>query len=427
MSDVQPFRGIHYSPARFPDISNLLAPPYDVLSDEDKQKLLQKQAHNFVDIDLPHTPPKHAGPPASYERAARTLHRWLEQGVMEQDDSPSFYVYHQAYSYHGQDYVRKMFFGRLRVTPFGDGDVFPHEQTFGGPKEDRLLLTQATACNLSPIFGLYQDEANEVARKLARTTQGPAMLEGELEPTHNKLWRVTDSALLATISELMASRPIYIADGHHRYGTSLLYRDALEKQQGKLPANHPANYVLCCFCSMEDPGLLILPTHRVLDRTAIDAHTLAADAKLEVAPVPHDDADNAIAQAAEFGPLAVVFCDQDGKLWWVHPREANILDDIVSGYSPAWRRLGVSLLHAYLLPHVIQKHTRVTEPSIQYIKSAPDAVTETRKTKGCAFLLQPNTMEELRDVCSAGDLMPQKSTFFYPKLASGMVVNSLEP
>lgn len=423
MTDVLPFRGIHYSATRFPDISNLLAPPYDVLSEEDKQALLQKQTHNFVDIDLPHTPPKQAGPTAAYERAAQTLNRWLDQGVLEHDEQPAFYVYHQTYRYGDQGFVRRMFFGRLRVVPFGEGGVFPHEQTFGGPKEDRLLLTQATKCNLSPIFGLYQDAENEVMKKLDRVTRNEPDLQGRLEPTDNKLWRVTDEALCKTVTEMMASKPVYIADGHHRYGTSMLYKEHIEKEQGALPADHPANFVLCCLCSMEDPGLLILPTHRVLDRTNLEADAIAADDGLVVKPVPHADADKAIAQCAEFGPLAMVFCDAAGKFWWVHPKRADILDDIAPDQSAAWRQMGVAVLHSYILPRIVQGAGAA--PSVQYIKNSADAVDLTTQSQGCSFLLQANTMQELRDVSAAGDLMPQKSTFFYPKLASGMLVNPL--
>jgi uncharacterized protein (DUF1015 family) len=423
MCDVRPFAGLYYNPAQ-PDIGSKLAPPYDVLSEADKQRLLARDPRNFVRIDLPHTPPKHAGPPEAYAAARTTLDEWLSSGVFVRGTAPAIYVYHQTYAHAGRNYVRKMFFARLRLEPFGTGSVYPHEQTFGGPKEDRLLLTKATACNLSPIFGLYQDADNQVARCLEKSLPGQPLLYGDLDGVRNQMWAVTDSAVISEVQQFMASKPIYIADGHHRYGTALNYQAWL-KERGELPADHPANFVLCVCCAMEDMGLLILPTHRVLPGVDVPINMLQNDPAIEVTTLP-GPAGAALESLGKLGPQALALRTADGKIYALRPKDNALLDRLEPSHSPAWRRLALSFLHAYLIDRVVTPKLKGGQPpEIHYVKNIEDAVTEARETGGSVFFMQPNTMAELRDVCNAGDLMPQKSTFFYPKLASGLVINPL--
>lgn len=427
MSTIRPLRAIRYDTTHTCDISSRLAPPYDVLSAADKQMLLNRDAHNFVKIDLPHTPPKSAGPPEAYQAARDTLQAWLADGTMVQDPRPAIYVYHQLYRYGDVDYVRKMFFARLRLEAFGSGNIFPHEKTFGGPKEDRLCLTQATAANLSPIFGLYEDAHNEIAQRLEQARPSQPLATGTLGETESRLWSVSNERVVADVTRLMGPRAIYIADGHHRYGTGLLHRDWLTAQQGALPEDHPANFVLCVFCAMEDHGLLILPTHRVLPGVQASVEMLRADEQLEVSPLETFGPDEAVRALGRFGPQAVAFHDTAaGGYAAVRPRAADILDTLEPEHSLAWRRLGLAFLHAYLLERLVSPQLCGGEsPAVQYVKAAADAVKTAADTAGTVFLMQPTTMEEMRSVCSAGDLMPQKSTYFYPKLASGLVVNPL--
>jgi uncharacterized protein (DUF1015 family) len=427
MSTIRPFCAIRYATTeKNPDVSRRLAPPYDVLDQRGKDALLAGDPKNFVKIDLPFVPPKSAGPAEVYAAANQTLRQWLRDGTMLRDPQPRIYVYHQRYTYGGVSYTRKKFFARLRLEPFGQGSVYPHERTFGGPKEDRLALMKATQVNLSPIFGLYEDAKNEVSQLLEQGLPAP-IARGTLDGVESILWGLEDAAKIARVQQLLQPKPIYIADGHHRYGTGLLYRDWLTQQQGPLPAEHPANYVLCVFCAMEDPGLLILPTHRVLGGVKLGPEVFGPDAQLELKPLDAPNPDAAIRNLAAFGPQALgLFDGASGRYQIIRPRAAEILDKLEPDHSPAWRRLGLAFLHAYLLERVVTpKVCGGKEPKIEYIKSAPDAVAAARQNGGTAFLLQSTTMEEMRGVCSAGDLMPQKSTYFFPKLASGLVVNPL--
>lgn len=422
MSIVRPFAAIRYA-AR--DLSALLAPPYDVLTADDKAALLRRDRRNFVAVDLPHVPPKSAGPDQAYQAAARTLAGWLADGTLVRDAKPAVYVYHQRFQHGDERFVRRMFFARLRLEPFGSGSVFPHEQTFGGPKEDRLCLMRATRANLSPIFGLYEDPGNAVAAMLAAQVGAEPVSHGTLDGVDNRLWAVTDPQAIADVQRLLADRPTFIADGHHRYGTALLYRDELARG-GPLPAEHPANYVLCVFCAMDDPGLLILPTHRVLhEARTLTSADLARDARLRVERLAASGADACLAELAARGPQAVGFWSAAERAYFaVQPQDAGILDSLEPGRSAAWRRLGLAFLHRYLIE--VTAAAAGAASAISYVKSASDAVAEAAEARACVFLLQPTRMSELRAVCQAGELMPQKSTYFFPKLASGLVINPLE-
>lgn len=428
MSIVRPFAAIRFAAPPGGDISTKLAPPYDVLDQAGKDALLARDADNFVRVDLPVAPAKSAGPPEAYTACDAQLRAWLSSGVMVRDAAPAIYVYHQRYTHAGRDYLRKKFFARLRLEPFGEGSVFPHERTFGGPKEDRLALTKATRANLSPIFGLYEDSANELSAFLERACPSTPLARGTLDGVESILWGVSDAAAIDRVATFMAGKSIYIADGHHRYGTGLMYRDWLRTQQGGLPDDHAANFVLCVFCAMEDPGALILPTHRVLPQLRVPESEFRSAMQIDVAPLAATSADAAIVELRKHGPQAIAWLDGvDGRYHVLKPRSADILDSIATDHSPAWRRLGLAFLHAFVLDCIVRpKLLRGEEPTIHYVKAAADAAAEARETAGTAFLMQPTTMEEMRAVCSAGDLMPQKSTFFYPKLASGLVVHSLE-
>ncbi|MCA9243801.1 MAG: DUF1015 domain-containing protein [Phycisphaerales bacterium] len=418
MADIRPFRAIRYTSGA---LSDVLAPPYDVLDQADRDALVARDANNFVVIDLPHIPPKNAGPAEVYEKAAKTLQDWLDSGVMKQDERPAIYVYHQQYEHAGRAYTRKMFFARLKLEEFGKGSVFPHEQTFGGPKEDRLALMKTTRAQLSPIFGLYPDAENAVAQRLERGLAKPTA-EGVLDGVDSRLWVVTDQATIDATSAAMADKPIYIADGHHRYGTALLYRE-WKRQKGDVGN---ADYVLTVFCAMEDPGALILPTHRVLAETHVPLATLAADANLRLEPLSGANADNIDGVLAKLGPQAVAVFDPEKGWHSLLPAKADLLDSLEPGHSEAWRRLALAVLHAYVLDRVITaKACGGTAPKIEYIKSTAAAVDYAKSHKTTAFVMQASTMSELRDVCGANDLMPQKSTYFYPKLASGLVINPL--
>lgn len=414
MAEIAPFQAIRYDFDRLRgDLSGVLAPPYDVLDESDKSSLLARSARNIVAIDLPHVPPKSAGPIEAYRGAAEQLSAWLGDGTLIRESPPALYVYHQRFEHEGVFYTRRMFIARARLHPFSDGVILPHEQTFGGPKEDRLALMKATQCQLSPIFGLYHDPEDAVAQALQAAVKPLPQAAGTLDDVENALWVVRDPAIVDQVIRRMADKRIYIADGHHRYGTALLYRDFLAEEAGQpLAEDHPAHHVMFVLANMEDKGCLILPYHRALAEMALGTLEEAWAAGTE--PAPPEEADLRVVDGRT-GRQATLKFTRRAMLARLEPEK-----------PAAWQQLDAAYLHRYLLDELLKSKIGA-DPKVVYVKSEEDAKKVARERAGVAVLLKATPIAQLLAVCEAGGLMPQKSTFFYPKLATGLTMYSLRP
>ncbi|MBI4717350.1 MAG: DUF1015 domain-containing protein [Planctomycetes bacterium] len=413
MADVAPFRAVRYDFDRLHgDLSAVLAPPYDVLDAKDKDALLRRNEQNIVAVDLPHVPPKSAGPPAAYERSAQLISQWLDAGVLVREAAPALYPYHQRFTHGGHSFTRRMVIARLRLQPFSDGVILPHEQTFGGPKEDRLALMKATRCNLSPIFGLYRDPQDRIGALFAAAVADKPAATGVLDDVENRIWIVRDAGTIGGVVQALSTQKVYIADGHHRYGTALMYRDWLRKQSvDGLGDDHPSNYVMFVLASMDDPGCLILPYHRALADVALS--TVQAAWAPGVEEVPPDKAD-LLLEDGRTGKRASLRFTNRPALASLEPNE-----------SPAWQALDTAYLHRYLIDGLLREKLSA-DPKVRYAKSEEDARRTAREQAGVALLLKPTPMEHLRAVSEAGGLMPQKSTYFHPKLATGLTIHPLD-
>ena len=418
MADITPFRALRYDFQSLDSkVSDRIAPPYDILDQSDKDRLLTRSDRNIVAVDLPHVPPKSLGPPEAYESAAVILDGWTKDGTLVREQAPAFYVYHQVFEHDGRSYTRRAFFTRLRLEPFSTGSVLPHEQTFGGPKEDRLALMKTTRTNLSPVLALYRDPNDEVALAFASSIERPPDAVGTLNNVQNRLWIVSDSAVVNRIVRAFADRKIYIADGHHRYITALNYRDWLaERTKAGLSTDHPANFALLALASMDDAGNLLLPTHRVLtDIPDVSLDQLMQTWKPGCAETSPDQAD------------MTLFCGAGAQTKHVRFTNRAVLASLEPGMSDAWCELDVAYLHRYLIDELFTPSiSRGDTPKIRYIKTLHDAESCARNEKGIALICKPTTMSQLRSVSEAGDLMPAKSTYFYPKVVTGLVINPLE-
>jgi len=435
MAQVEGLRGVRYSLAGGCDISDRLAPPYDTISSEEQKKtLLARSEHNIVAIDLPHMPPREAGPEHLYRQAGELLERWITRNVMIRETEPASYLYRQVFRHAGRQYIRRGFIARLRLEPLGKGQVLPHEKTHSGPKEDRLLLSKFARSNLSQVFCLYEDPDNLISETLYAKANTPPTYWGELAGVRNEVWVTTDRKIQSWLTEEMSTRPVYIADGHHRYSTALMYRDYLAGQ-GALREDHPANYVSCMFVSMSEPGLLVLPTHRALLglRPFSLEHLAAALAdKFDHSWISRPEQPEELEEAVtRTGGQAFAFFNADEKRCLiVWPKEpASLLDDLAGEYSLAWRTLAVAILHSYILERVIYPRWfegNATKAGIEYFSRADELVKFVMDTPGTVGAVVPPTpVEAVRQVCTDGLLMPQKSTYFYPKLATGLVINPL--
>lgn len=419
MLELQPLQAIRYNfDALRRDISDVLAPPYDVLNDADKHALLARSDRNIVAIDLPHVPPKSEGPAAVYQSASETLCRWLDDGTLVRESSPAIYAYHQAFQHEGRSLVRRMFIARLRLEPFERGVILPHEQTFGGPKEDRLALMKATACQLSPIFGLYTDSADRVGGAFAPFVSKEPDAEGTCSGVENRLWIVTNRASIDLVASTLREQRVYIADGHHRYGTALMYRAwCAEQNGGSLPTDHPANFVMFVLASMDDPGCLILPYCRVLGDVSLSSLLDAWREGVEVVA-----GDSAAGDASKTD--LTVQEGANGRRVALRFTRREVLRTIEPDQVEPWYALDCAYLHRYLIDELLTKHLS-DKPSVYYAKSVDAAISTAEKHNGTALLTNATPMAHFRAMSEAGGLMPQKSTYFHPKLATGLAINPL--
>ncbi len=434
MAEVHPFRGWRYDISQVGSLSDVTAPPYDVINAEQQKVLYELHPCNVIRLILNRDEPGDA-PDGKYARAAGFLQRWQADGILMQEREPALYVYHQEFDWEGRKYVRKGFLGRIRLEEFGKGKVFPHEQTMSGPKADRLLLTKACRTNLSPIFGLYPDDAGAVQAPLEAAIRGvPALQSTDHLGVVHRMWPVTDAAVAGSVQQLMGALPIFIADGHHRYETALNYRNGL-KEQGKLAGdNAPANFVLMMFIGMSDPGLVIMPTHRLIsglpDLTSEKLQSLLAK-HFELRPMGKGpDAARAAWEEIEADGSQSLFgfgTAADGEWLLAGCTDPLPMQMLAADQSDDWRSLGVSLLHKLVMDHLVKDAYPGATPTFQYVHLL-DEVTASMDAKSCslAALVPPARINHVESIASQFEKMPPKSTYFYPKLLSGLVFHGLD-
>ncbi|HEX4052910.1 MAG TPA: DUF1015 domain-containing protein [Tepidisphaeraceae bacterium] len=434
MAQIRPFAGVRYSRKTWDKLSNLIAPPYDVLDEAAKRALQSKHPQNIVTVDLPHLPAKTVGPDSAYVGANDTLQSWLSAGILSRDPKPAIYPYSQTYTHGDRTFHRRGVIALVKLSPFGEGHVVPHEKTYPDAIEDRLKLTRATRMQLSPIFGLFSDPRSQVTELLYENLGKPEM-SATLDGVQNDLWTIIDSETENAATDLMGARPVYIADGHHRYTMALQYQKEIAKAHGgPLPPGHPANFCMFVLVGMQDDGLLILPTHRLIsglktfDINAMK-QLLAPVATVTDVNVTENQLPGYINDVLPKQPAATMglFDGRTRKTYQITFINPDVLKSVDPNHSPAWRQLDVAIVQRYLLDEILKpKFAGGAEPGRGYTadSKAVAAMTDGKKFQ-IALLLKSTPLRALEELGKTNEVMPPKSTFFYPKLATGMVMNPL--
>jgi uncharacterized protein (DUF1015 family) len=449
MPKVYPFHAIQYQSGRG-DVTTRIAPPYDVLDASSKAALLAKDASNIVAVDLPHTPAKALGPAQAYENAAAQLNSWLSNGTLTKRTTPAIFAYRQTTRTPSGTATSQRCGMAVCVdaVPFGPrqgGGVLPHEETFSGPKEDRMALMKATGTQLSPVFGLHADEAGKataIVRGIMKM-RAPDMTAQSGDGVLHELWTIDDAPTIASYQEALGGEDIFIADGHHRYTTGLNYLAQLEAQ-GPVAKDHPARRSMMVLVGMSDPGLIIWPTHRVLGGMAnysLEAFTKAAAEFIRTEPFSGSltALEQALEARADLGEMRFALYDFSSKTGLL---ARPITDDPLAARFPekplAWRQLVVAYIQYVLVERIAQPALNSgnaiswafphTIAEVEQIGSG----TETGAGGGKGFaqlavIVRSTPLTAVRDVSRANQLMPQKSTFFYPKLATGLFLHALHP
>ncbi len=434
MPEIQAFRGLRYDLGHVGSLSDVVAPPYDVIGPALQEELYKKHPANVVRLILNRDEPGDSDVNNRYTRAAQFLRNWRSEGLLFSEPHPTLYVYHQTFETGGQTITRRGFMARCRLERFGEGKIYPHEETMSGPKQDRLMLTRACRANLSQIFGLFPDPNSQVQEMLEKAASGvPALEATDHLGVMHRMWPVTDVSTISAVTGLMGGKPMFIADGHHRYETACNYRDELASHRGPLEAHDPANFVLMMCIGMSDPGLLVLPTHRLFRGTAgLTAAKLAAALgdcfEVRTAGKGRDRAAEIweeIETTADQGTLGLYTqADDTWTLATITSAGRAKMAELADEHSEDWRNLGVSILHRLVVENLLGGGEW---PKPRYVHLVEEVVDNLAGGEfPLAALVMPATVDDIRTISQHQERMPAKSTYFYPKLLSGLVINPLE-
>jgi uncharacterized protein (DUF1015 family) len=416
MAEVLPLTAVHYDLNAVPSLGAVVAPPYDVINPEMRRALLAKSPFNVVEIDLPEAPDG----TDRYEYAAQTMESWTMEGILKADSEPAIWALEQDYTGpDGSSHTRRGILAKVRLSEYGQGAIRPHERTQPGPKEDRLRLTRATRHNLSPIFALHPGTTWDLLETHA--ADAPWGEATDEDGTVHRVWKIADGEVAAAIGKRLEDAELLIADGHHRYETALTYAR-------EVGGDGPHQYVMMALVSLEDPGLTVFATHRLLTDLDTAKQEALRETVLELFDVTETDRDHLV-PAPDDGPAAFGYMDSHHMA----PRKLTlkdpaVLDEILEGNSDAYRRLDAAALEAIVLRRALGLSTDdiAAKRGITYQSSMEGALGKLdSKEADAAFFLRPTPVEQVQAVAAAGETMPPKSTYFFPKLLTGITFNPL--
>ncbi len=423
MPEIIPFKGLRYDPASAGDMARIICPPYDIISPSMQQELYSSSSFNAVRLELPMEDDPYAA-------AAERISSWLTEGTLVQDDEAAIYPYFQTYSDpEGNSYTRKGFFCALRLYEFSEKQVLPHERTLSGPKKDRLNLFKKTRTNISSIFGLYADDGLQADRLIDAFAAGnEPLVDAVFQGVQNRLWKIVDHDLVTMVQQVLLDRQVYIADGHHRYETGVNYRNFRMAENPDHTGSEPYNFILTYLANIYDEGLIIFPLHRMVRNLMhFDAEELLSKLEEDFSVQPLDDREglkrylDAVESSHAFG-----FVSQKG-VYGIRLKGSP--EDIPGDAVPrSLCRLGVEVLHEIILWRLLGISQEAMQSQTNLVYTEDDREVFDAVAKGdiqAGFIVKPTTVSQVQDVSGQGDVMPQKSTYFYPKIMTGLVMHRL--
>ncbi len=425
MAEIKAFRGIRFDTKKAGKIEQLVCPPYDIISDEQRGAYINQNENNIIRLELP----KGNNP---YSSAARLYRIMRESGILIREDKPALYIYEEEFEALGKKYSVKGVICRVKIEEFEKGVILPHEFTLSKAKEDRMELMKATNCNFSQIYSLYMDSEHITTAKLDRLSlEAPDIELTDDEGVTHRMWIVTDEEQILSICGDFKDRKLYIADGHHRYETALNYRDYCRKN-GISSVGAAVDYQMMMLVDMEHPGLLVLPTHRLVRNLPVfnpDTVLNSCRKYFDIVKINElDKIDLTLSDEYKKGHVAFVFyCAQSGS-YLLRLKDRGIMDFVLPDVTPALRSLDVTILHRIILEKIfgINKENMAKQINLVYTKKTEEAIESVQKGRcQCAFIMNPTRVTQIKDVAAVGEKMPQKSTYFYPKLITGLVMNEL--
>lgn len=446
MALIAPFRGLRYNPQKIERMEEVVTPPYDVIDDAAQTALLARNPYNMIQLDLSKNVKPEDASEERYLQSKRLLEKWQEEGVLLRDDTPAIYLYHTEYQHpSGRRFTRKGLVALVGLAEFAEGIVKPHEKTFAGVVTDRVKLLDTCQTQFSQIFSLYPDPQNEVMTVLeAACPAEPLCSATDDDGGRHALWAVTDPATIDRVRQIFVDKALYIADGHHRYTTSLQLRKLMREREGQVAENSPYNHVMMYLCGMEDPGLSVLPTHRLaLVPAVLSAGQLVEKLEkyFQVDEISGGSREvligEVLAQMNEEGGEATLFGfyhPGEDRCFMLTLKKTEMPEEFVAAHPDALRDLDVVVLSDLLLERILglDHHRCEEEGLIDYFSDADEgldaavkSVNDRPETTPALFLMNPTLVSQVKTVADRDLVMPHKSTFFYPKILTGLLMNKM--
>ncbi len=417
MPEIRPFKGIRYNGEKLKNLADVITQPYDQITDEMEKEYKKKSPYSFVNLVLTHYADGHDRN-KEYENAKNCVEIWLRDGIFVQDKEDSIYPYFQEFNLDGKTYIRKGFICRLRLEELGKGNILPHEKTLSKPKEDRLNLTRITKKDFEPVFLLYNDPKNFVIDTIEKKCQDRPLInvKDDRGVTH-KLWKISDKDTITNVATALKDTIFVIADGHHRYETAFNYL----REIGEVETEHPANFKMVTLVNIRDPGLVILPTHRLvmnLVNFKIDDFIKKIGEYFAVKKIDRKKLKQALTEEKmyAFG----FYTKKDSYL--LKLKDLKVMEKFLPERSKEYQSLDVAILHTIIIEKILGITPEKIEDHIRYQRGVEETLKKVDAGEfQFAFLMNPTRAEQVRDVAAKKERMPQKSTDFYPKLISGLV------
>lgn len=436
MVKVFPFEGIFYDKEKIKKISKVFAPPYDVINEEEQAGFYDLHDFNYIRIILGQEFPGDGEYNNKYIRAAATLDGWIRHQILIQDPKPAFYIYEQRFNYGGKKYSRIGFIGLLRLEDMGRGKVYPHEETYSRAKLDRLKLMRTTSANLESIFALYSDEKSKILKVLKKFMRRKPVIEAkDGKRVIHRLWKIDRKPSINKIVREMKDKAVFIADGHHRYEAALRFKNEEKMKNTKFSEEESYNHIMMYFTSIEDPGLLVLPIHRVVHNLVyFDPVRFESDLQTLFEIKPYKASRRTAAKVRKKMLRDIAKKQHAFGLYLGNNRyslltlkDEMVIEELVAEDRPkAWKKLDVTVLRATVLDNLLQISRESGDDKITYTNDVDEAVRLVdEKGYQLAFFLNPTKIEEITTLATKLEKMPHKSTFFYPKLLSGLVLNKI--
>ena len=431
MVEVAPFKGITYNPKKISKLDDVMSPPYDIISEELQTKLYEKHPRNFVQLILGKINTDNSDKDNRYTRAKKLFDSWMKDSIIISSDEPAIFPYTIKYKVKNQTKTMNGFFALLKIDP-NYKLVKAHERTLSKPKADRLNLMRACHANLEPIQLLYIDDKDKIRKKIDGALNNPIIDVKGYDGFNHKLWKLENNEVISMIQNELKNNILFIADGHHRYQTAINYANEIKEKTGNRDKDAPFNYRMVILANMFDEGLSIFPTHRLIKKSNIDfddfleklneyfviAEKKVGSSKENIAEIREKIKDDL--ETKDEHKFVMYLKD---KYYLLKLKDEAFMDKFAGDRSKTWRTLDVSILHIIILEHIMGinqenledhvKYTRVDEEAIQFVDGGKYDLS---------FLMNATKIEELKAIADAGEHMPQKSTFFLPKMLSGLVI-----